>query len=170
MAAVCSVSFNLAGVDQPENISGIAVSHDFLSMMGIRPLLGRDFDTSQERAGTAPVVLLSYQLWQSHFGAEENALGRSITLDDRSFTIIGVLPPDFRLIDKTDVVDSNRPSPEVMTTELTWRRGFGFQMERISQSSNAVVVKAGHRNIEPDLQPESWAGRLSLPDHLFHDA
>jgi putative ABC transport system permease protein len=110
LAAVESVAFNLAGVDpagadQPENISGAAVSSDFLSMLGVRPMLGRNFDSSQDQAGTASVVLLSYQLWQSHFGGARNVLGRTIALNGRGFTIIGVLPPDFRWIEKTDVLE-----------------------------------------------------------------
>ncbi|HVB87121.1 MAG TPA: ABC transporter permease [Candidatus Dormibacteraeota bacterium] len=104
MAAVHDVGFNLAGVTQPENISGEAVSPNFLSMIGVRPFLGRDFDASEEKPGTAPVVLLSYELWQSHMGGDRNAIGRTITLDGRSFTIVGVLPPKFRSLDKTDVM------------------------------------------------------------------
>jgi putative ABC transport system permease protein len=104
MSAVASVSYNLAGVTQPENISGEAVSPDFLSMLGVHPLLGRDFDPSEEKAGAAPVVLLSYQLWQSHLGGDREVLGHTINLDGRGFTIIGVLPADFRSIDKTDLM------------------------------------------------------------------
>jgi putative ABC transport system permease protein len=104
MAAVHSVDFDLAGVTQPENISGDAVSPNFLSMMGVRPILGRDFDASEEKAGTAPVVLLSYALWQSHLGGDPNAVGKPITLDGRSFTIVGVLPPTYRALDTTDVM------------------------------------------------------------------
>ncbi len=104
LAAVRGVGFNLSGVTQPENISGAAVSPNFLSMMGVRPFLGRDFDSSEEKAGTPPVILLSYSLWQSHFGADPNIAGRTIKLDDRSFTIVGVLPPDYRSLDKTDVM------------------------------------------------------------------
>jgi putative ABC transport system permease protein len=104
MAAVANVSFNLAGVDQPENIMGEAVPPYFLSMLGVRPILGRDFDASEEKAGTAPVVLLSYQLWQSHLGGGPGVLGHTINLDGKSFTIIGVLPPDFVSIDKTDIM------------------------------------------------------------------
>ncbi|MGH9744231.1 MAG: ABC transporter permease, partial [Candidatus Acidiferrum sp.] len=96
--------FNLAGVAQPENISGEAVSPNFLSMMGVRPILGRDFDASEEKSGTAPVVLLSYSLWQSHFGGDPNAIGRILTLDGRGFTIIGVLPANYRSLGKTDVM------------------------------------------------------------------
>jgi len=104
MAAVYAVGFNLAGVTQPENISGDAVSPNFLSMMGVRPILGRDFDAAEEKAGTAPVVLLSYALWQSHLGGDRNAVGKAITLDGRSFTIVGVLPPSYRSLDMTDVM------------------------------------------------------------------
>src|SRR5579859_369837 len=104
MAAVHSVDFNLGGVDQPENISGDAVSPNFLSMMGVRPILGRDFGASEEKAGTAPVALLSYSLWQSHFGGDSSALGKMITLDGRGFTIVGVLPANYRSPDWTDVL------------------------------------------------------------------
>ncbi|HKN76256.1 MAG TPA: ABC transporter permease [Candidatus Acidoferrum sp.] len=104
MTAVQSVDFNLAGVTQPENISGDAVSPNFLSMIGVRPILGRDFDASEEKAGTAPVLLLSYSLWQSHLGGDPNAVGKTITLDGRSFTIVGVLPPNYRSLDTTDVM------------------------------------------------------------------
>ncbi|HTQ58946.1 MAG TPA: ABC transporter permease [Candidatus Solibacter sp.] len=104
MAAVHQSDFNLAGITQPENISGDAVSPNFLSMMGVRPILGRDFEASEEKAGTPPVVLLSYSLWQTHFGGDPNAIGRIITLDGRGFTIIGVLPANYRAPDKTDVM------------------------------------------------------------------
>src|SRR6185437_5779022 len=104
MAAVHDVGFNLAGVNQPENISGEAVSPNFLSMIGVRPFLGRDFEAAEEKPGTPRVVLLNYELWQSHMGGNRNAIGRTITLDGRRFTIIGVLPPNFRSLDKTDVM------------------------------------------------------------------
>ncbi|HKV28642.1 MAG TPA: ABC transporter permease [Candidatus Acidoferrales bacterium] len=105
MAAVHQLGFNISGVSQPENISGEAVSPYFLSMLGVHPYIGRDFDSSEEKPGTAPVVLLSYQLWQSHLGGDRNAIGRAIALNGRSFTVVGVLPPNFRSIDHTDVIE-----------------------------------------------------------------
>ena len=105
MAAVYHVGFNLAGVSQPENITGEAVSPNFLSMLGVHPLLGRDFEPSEEKAGTAPVVLLGYSLWQTHLGGDPNAIGRTVSLDGHSYTVIGVLPPNFRSLDKTDVME-----------------------------------------------------------------
>ena len=105
MAAVHSVDFNLGGIDQPENISGEAVSPNFLSMLGVRPIIGRDFTASEEKAGTAPVALVSYALWQSHFGGDRNAIGRTITLNGRAFSIIGVLPGNYVSADKVDVME-----------------------------------------------------------------
>jgi predicted permease len=105
LAAVNSVGFNLSGIDQPENVTGQAVSTNFLSMLGMRPFLGRDFDPSEEKEGAAAVVLLSYPLWQSHFGGDRNVIGRTVALDGRAFSIIGVLPADFRWTEKTDLLE-----------------------------------------------------------------
>src|SRR5271156_1789629 len=104
MAVIDNVGFNLSGVAQPENIGGYAVSPNFLMLVGVSPVLGRDFLPSEEKPGTAPVVLLSYQLWQSHLGGDPGVIGRSITLDGRSFSIVGILPPTFRFLDRTDVL------------------------------------------------------------------
>ena len=105
MAAVSGVQFNMAGSSQPENIGGLAVSPNFLPMMGVRPVRGRGFTADEEKAGAAPVVLLSYALWQSHFGADRRAIGQTIRLDSRTVTIVGVLPPDFRWVEKCDVME-----------------------------------------------------------------
>ena len=105
MAVVASVQFNMAGISQPENIGGLAVSPTFLSMTGVRPMIGRSFTREEEKAGTEPVLLLSYALWQSHFGADRGVIGHSIRLDSRTFTIVGVLPPDFRWGERCDVME-----------------------------------------------------------------
>ncbi|MGB2589855.1 MAG: ABC transporter permease [Candidatus Acidiferrum sp.] len=105
MAAVYGVRFNLAGVSQPESIRGEAVSSNFLSVLGMRPFLGRDFDVTEDKASTAPVVMLSYSLWESHLGADPSAIGRAIMLDGRGFTIIGVLPSSFRWTEKADFLE-----------------------------------------------------------------
>src|SRR6204780_4473960 len=104
MAVINNVAFNLSGVAQPENIGGYAVSPNLLALLGVHPVLGRDFLPSEENQGTAPVILLSYQLWQSHLGGDPAVLGRSINLDGRSFSIVGILPPTFRYLDRTDVL------------------------------------------------------------------
>jgi putative ABC transport system permease protein len=105
MAAVNLVKFNMAGSNEPENIGGLAVSANFLPMMGVRPVIGRGFTPDEEKAGTARVVLLSYPLWQSRFGADRGAIGQTIRLDSHTVTIVGVLPQDFRWVEKCDVME-----------------------------------------------------------------
>ncbi|MGH9592217.1 MAG: ABC transporter permease, partial [Bryobacteraceae bacterium] len=71
----------------------------------VHPIIGRGFTAGEEKAGTQPTLLLSYSLWQSHFGGDRSAIGKVIQLDSRGFTIVGVLPPDFRWTEKYDVVE-----------------------------------------------------------------
>ena len=105
MAVLTGVRYGLSGINQPEKVSGIAVSTNFLSMLGMHPFLGRDFNASEEKPGAAPVILLSYPLWQSHFGDDLNVIGRTVALDKHSYTIIGVLPRDFRWTIKVDFLE-----------------------------------------------------------------
>jgi putative ABC transport system permease protein len=104
MAIEQTMSFTLSGVNQPERIKGYGVSPNFLSLLGVQPLIGRDFLPNEEKKGTAPVLLLSYKLWQSHMGGDPNVVGRTLNLDGRSFSIVGVLPPTFYFLDKSEVL------------------------------------------------------------------
>jgi putative ABC transport system permease protein len=105
MAMMAGVGHNLSGIDLPETISGQAVSSNFLSLIGAHPLFGRDFDPSEDKAGAAPVVMLTYPLWQSRFAGRQDAIGRSVSLDGRGFTIIAVLPPGFRTTEAVSVLE-----------------------------------------------------------------
>jgi putative ABC transport system permease protein len=105
MAQVTQVGFTLTGATQAESVSGFAVTPDFLSMLGVQPALGRDFSADEGKAGAAPVLLLSYQRWQSQFGGAPDVVGKTMTLDGRGFTIIGVLPANFRLLESADFLE-----------------------------------------------------------------
>jgi putative ABC transport system permease protein len=136
MAYIRQMSFNLAGpaVSQPENVNGTSVSPNFLSMMGVRPFLGRDFDQSEEQSGTQRSLLLSYELWQSHFGADRNVVGREITLNGKDFSIIGVLPPDYRWLERIDV----------MLPIGVWTTNNPSAMARDSRGDSTVIGRLGH--------------------------
>jgi putative ABC transport system permease protein len=105
MAVLAGVGHNLSGIAQPETISGQAVSSNFLSLIGVHPLFGRDFDPSEDKPGATPVVMLTYPLWQSHFAGRHDVIGRSVSLDGRGFTIIAVLPRDFRTTEAVSVLE-----------------------------------------------------------------
>jgi putative ABC transport system permease protein len=88
--------FNLTGTDEPERISGKRVSSSFFSVLGVSPLYGQLFGPEQDRRGGDTVAVLSYSLWQRRFGGRADVIGAQITLDDRPFTVVGVMPAGFR--------------------------------------------------------------------------
>ncbi len=94
MASYHQDSFTLSGLDQPLHVSGETVSGDFFSILGTQPLLGRGFIRDEEKPGTR-VVVLSHDLWQSAFHGDRSIIGRAITLDKQSYTVVGVMPAGF---------------------------------------------------------------------------
>ena len=72
-------------------------------MLGVQPLLGRVFLPTEDLPGGDHVVVISHRLWQRRFSADRNIVGQSVTLDDRSYTVVGVLPPDFRFFQPLDL-------------------------------------------------------------------
>jgi putative ABC transport system permease protein len=95
----------LTGKDEPARLQVVAVSADFFAMLRVKPLRGRVFLPEEDKVGGAPVVIVSHALWQSRFGGDEGLIGRQITLDGKSRTVIGVMPPNFALPpgDQTEV-------------------------------------------------------------------
>lgn len=96
-------AFSLRGVDKPERLSGAAITHDYLTTLRISPILGRSFLPEDDRAGAAPVALVSESLWQSRFAGDPNILGRTLAMDNRNVTVVGVLPKGFDLPLSTQV-------------------------------------------------------------------
>jgi putative ABC transport system permease protein len=88
-------SFNLTGSGDSERLQGRLVSANLLSTLGVKPIRGRDFAPEDDRPGAAPVVMLSYALWQRRFGGDEKIIGQQLTLNRESFTVIGVTPANF---------------------------------------------------------------------------
>src|SRR5207245_2285719 len=74
---------------------GQHVSAAYFDVLGVRPALGRNFAASDDRSGALNVAILSDGLWRRHFGADGRIVGRSITLDDSNYIVVGVMPPGF---------------------------------------------------------------------------
>jgi predicted permease len=103
MAVWRGIAFSLIGTGEAERVDGRYVSADFFSVLGVKPQLGRDFAPGEDERGRSPIVLISAGLWQRKFSAAPDALGKSLTLDDKSYTIVGVLPASFNLFPGVDV-------------------------------------------------------------------
>jgi putative ABC transport system permease protein len=91
MAAFSQQSFNLTGTTEPEAVGALSTTTNLLEVLGIRPLLGRALDQKDD----GYTAVLSYSLWQRRFGGDKNVVGRAIYLDNRAFTVVGVMPPSF---------------------------------------------------------------------------
>jgi putative ABC transport system permease protein len=84
----------LSGSGSAERLSALLVSHQYFAVMGVKPKLGRFFVAEEDREGRDDVVVLSYDLWRGKFQADPNVVGRSILLNSRPHTIVGVAGPD----------------------------------------------------------------------------
>jgi putative ABC transport system permease protein len=103
IAATRFVSYNLTGVDEPERLQGRDVTANFFDVLGVKPALGRSFLPEEDHANSNRVVILSHGLWQRRFGSDPKILGKQLTLSDASYTVIGVLPKEYRFGSPTDV-------------------------------------------------------------------
>ena len=89
-------SYNFTGAGEPERLQGRLVSAGFFTLLGTKPLLGRDFAAEDDRPGANPTVVLSYPFWSRRFGNDPGIIGKQITLNNQSHTVIGVSQPNFQ--------------------------------------------------------------------------
>jgi len=88
-------SYNLTGSGEAERIVTGQVSAELFNVLRVSPAYGRVFSADEDKPGTAPVVILSYGLWQRRFGGDTSILNKAITLNGKSYTVIGIMPADY---------------------------------------------------------------------------
>jgi putative ABC transport system permease protein len=88
--------WNLTGAGEPDRISGASVSPNFFRLMGTEPKPGRAFLDDEDRSGAGKVVVISHSLWQRRFAGQADVIGKPMTLDGESYTVIGVAPEGFQ--------------------------------------------------------------------------
>ncbi len=96
LAAVWPININLTDEGKPERIQAAGVSHNYFSVLGTAPILGRDFTEADDQGKIGYVALISYDLWLHRFGGDRGVIGKTVHLDDDPITIIGVMPKGFR--------------------------------------------------------------------------
>lgn len=99
VAAYTTGAMNLAEGDRPERVNAIFVTASMFDVLGVRPLHGTVFTPEQDRPGAEPVVVLSHEIWRRAFGADPAVVGRSVLVQGRQRTVLGVMPPGFDLHD-----------------------------------------------------------------------
>lgn len=88
--------YSLTGGGEPEQVSGVRVTASFFRVLGVAPLLGRTFTPEEEEPGHDAVVVLSHGLWRRRFAGDASAVGRTLEIDGRAHTVVGVMPAHFR--------------------------------------------------------------------------
>ena len=144
---------------QAERVQGMRVTANFLSLLKVTPLLGRDFQADEEKRGAKDVVIISHQFWQQRLGGDQSAVGKDLTIDGKPFTIIGVLPNNFEF-------PLAKQSTELLTTvareggNLEERGAMVFlTLGRLKQNVTLTQAQAELNNIAGNLEqqyPQYW--------------
>ena len=103
LAGVGYATFTVTGGGEPEQLTGNKISPALAKVLGVGPLLGRDFMESEEKPGTAGVAIIGEGLWKRRFAGDRNIVGKTITLDGLPTTIVGVAPASVKLITGGDI-------------------------------------------------------------------
>src|ERR1700683_1337392 len=104
--AVGDSLFNLTGTDKPIQITGSMITAGFFDALGVQPRYGRVFTLADEKTSDPYVVILSHHLWQERFGGDPNVIGKSIALDGKNRTVVGVLATHMPVLTQADLLFS----------------------------------------------------------------
>jgi putative ABC transport system permease protein len=158
-------SFNLIGRGEPERIRSASIAANYLTTLGVKPIIGRSFSDREDQPGGAAVSLISYSFWQEHFGGNTSAVGETLNLEGRSYTIVGVMPQGFDLPAAADIwvplqinIDSLPVTERAMRGyEIVARLRPGISLEQADAESKSIA-----RQLEqefPQLR-RGWTVRL----------
>lgn len=125
MAAFAHVEFRVTGVGAPEEVSGNRVSANFFEFLGVKAAIGRTFLPEDEKPDGQLVAVLTHKYWVSRFSADPNIASRTITLNDKPYFIVGVLPANFKETFESFPGHAQIWEPAVLATQDGTRRGPG---------------------------------------------
>jgi putative ABC transport system permease protein len=135
--------FTLTGQGEPAHLTGAVVSANMFSLLGVPPVIGRDFVPEEDQPiGTGLPIILSHSLWQNRFGSDPRIVGQSLSLDGKTFPVVGVMSPGFQFpVQRTPVefwttiaLDAEGPTP------MTSQRGAGY-LDVIARVKPQVTVE-----------------------------
>jgi putative ABC transport system permease protein len=149
--AVRSLTMTLTGGSEPERVPAKMVTASLLAALGTPPALGRTLTEIDDRPGAPGVVVLSDALWRRRFGGAADVIGRSITLDDQPFTIVGVMPPRFRILAHADLFAPMGPWAATLPDDRGWHPGLwpiarlkpGVPLAQAQAELNVITSRLG---------------------------
>lgn len=175
MAVFQKNTTNLTGIDRPERIESALASNDFFSMLGVHVEMGRTFDPKEAEPGQDRVAIISHSLFERQFGHDPNVLGRTLSLNEVNYRILGVLPASFHLPATYGGFDQPKPevwiplnvsrhqAPEKLQESLNLVIGRLKPGVSVAQArSEMEVIEAQLRQEQPDLYRDFGANVFSL--------
>jgi predicted permease len=167
----------LTGNGNPEIVVGQRVSANYFGLLGVHPLIGRTFLPGEDRPGQDEVAVLSYELWQRRFGADADILGKPVTVNGESFTVVGVMRSGLR-----SLVSAEERKPIEMWMPNPFRDGWmsgsylgvtarlkpGVSLKQAQAEMDAIVLRA--QQSKPEGERGSGVIVRSLRDDLVRDA
>lgn len=134
---------NLTNVSEPERVHSIRVSSDFFKVLQVYPAVGHDFTEDDDRSKSEPIVILSDGLWQRIFDGDRNIVGKAITLSGESYTVIGIMPPNFTFSSSADLWTPLRaemdPSDQANLYKVIGRLEPGASLEQSQADLSSVA-------------------------------
>ncbi len=131
LAAFDAISFSLAGSGTPQEIPAQRVTSSLFSVLGVQPLRGRVFLPQEDKPGSSPVAVLSYGLWQQHYGGDPALVGKQISLNGESYTVVGIMPASF----------SDDYAAPYTTNVRVWASGLDLQPAERTRHAYHVVAR-----------------------------
>jgi putative ABC transport system permease protein len=173
LAAVTGASFSLTGGGEPERIQSARVSEGFFETFGIDPLYGRTFTSEEEQAGRDQVVILGNGIWQRRFGADPSLLGQTIMLNDKSYTVVGIMPQGFQYPRDVELwVPFAFGIPQTSVRRFHYLRPVGLLKPGVSlQQAQSDFTSIARRLSEqyPDSNRDYGAGLVSMTERVVGD-
>jgi len=148
MAVARGYAFSFTGRGDAEQVNAEFVSGDFFRILGVQPILGRTFTVEEEQPGAGPVALVSEGLWRRKLDSAPNILGRSITLDGRDYTVVGVIPASFHLrVPAFQEQDIYAPIRQ-WNNNLLMSRGSGLGIHGIARLKPGVSLEQARADMD----------------------
>ena len=174
IAAAHDSQRNLTGFGEAVRLHGLEVSADYLHVFGIVPSLGRDFLKSEDSAsGDHDVVIISYELWQSHLGGDTGIVGKRIRLDGNSLLVIGVLPAHALFANDASFLTPSviRPSGHHMSRDYNYVVSIVGRLRPGATAAQAAqeltLAKGATRSLYPVFKQKWTVGVMSLHEMTF---
>ena len=153
MSATRITTLTLTGAGDPERLPAQMIAASMFPLLGVSAGRGRTFAPDEDRAGGAPVVVLSNGFWHRHFAGSDDALGKSITLDNQNYTIIGVLPANFQLLVPSDVYVPFQPWAKTLPDDRNWHPGI-TAVARLRDGTPLAQAESEIKTIAANLAQE----------------